>query len=171
MEDEKKTGPEGSEIFRMQGFFGVSHHNMDAKGRLLIPVLYREQLGNSFAMTLDPEDNAINIYPDRAFYAMIQKLFAMNQQKPAVQKFLEHLAKYSFPGSQLDPQGRVLIPPILRDYVMVEAQEVAIIGAFDHLRVTSMAVSEDEDRYYHEHKDEIREIVADLNSGRFAPEE
>lgn len=153
---------------KIQGFFGYSTHGIDAKGRLLIPALYRDQLQPSFTVTLDPEDNAIDIYPDLTFYTIMQKLHSMNRKNVAAERHMFHLAKFSFPGCQFDSQGRVILPQALREYASIGMQEVAIIGAIDHLRIASIEVSKAEDEYYHRNKDEIREIVAELSMAQFA---
>lgn len=103
------------------------------------------------------------IYPDEAFETMIDELYALNRRKPAVQKQLDHVAKFSYPGMQADNQGRVLLPVKLRQYVLGDARDVA-----DQRRagttscIVESAVAQEEDTYYKDHRDEILDEIGNL---------
>ena len=147
---------------RKPRFFGSYDHSIDAKGRIIIPTVYRKDLGESFTITVGLDDNSIALYPDDAFNEMIEALYSMNRRKPAVQRHQDHIAKFSYPGMQADNQGRVLLPVKLRQYILGEAKDVEISGALDHIRIVNNTVGLDEDIYYKEHHEEIRNEVADM---------
>ena len=144
-------------------FFGSYDHTIDAKGRIIIPNAYRKALGETFTITISLTDRAIAIYPEEAFDEMIAELYSLNRRKPAVQKQQDHVAKFSYPGMQMDNQGRVLLPAKLRQYVLGEAKDVEISGSLDHIRVIDSAAALAEDEYYKEHRDEIQEEIAELD--------
>ncbi len=144
-------------------FFGSYDHSIDAKGRIIVPNAYRKDLGESFTLTVSLDDRAIAIYPDEAFEQMVDEQYALNRRKPAVQKQLAHIAKYSFPGMQADNQGRVVLPIKLRQYVLGDARDVEISGALDHIRIVDSAVGLEEDAYYKTHHEEILSEIADLD--------
>ncbi len=147
---------------RKPRFFGSYDHSIDAKGRIIIPTVYRKDLGESFTITIGLDDASIAIYPDAAFDEMVEELYRMNRRKPAVQRQQDHVAKFSYPGMQADSQGRVLLPVKLRQYVLDEAKDVEISGALDHIRIVDSAIGLAEDTYYKEHNEEIRNEIAEL---------
>lgn len=143
-------------------FFGSYDHSIDGKGRIIIPNAYRKALGDSFTLTIGLDDRAIAIYPDDAFEEMITELYRLNRRKPSVQRLQDHVAKFSYPGLQADNQGRVLLPVKLRQYVLGDAKDVEISGALDHVRIVESTAGLAENDYYKEHRDEIREDIANL---------
>ena len=154
--------PQTAAMARKPRFFGSYDHSIDAKGRIIIPTIYRKDLGESFTITIGLDDRSIAIYPDPAFDEMVDALYRLNRRKPAVQRQQDHVAKYSYPGVQADGQGRVLLPVKLRQYVLGEAKDVEISGALDHIRIVDSGVAQGEDAYYKEHHEEICDEIADL---------
>ena len=99
-EERRMNAPEAQErsSFRKFKFFGsYDDHSIDAKGRIIVPNAYRKALGESFTITVSLDDRAVAIYPDEAFETMVDELYALNRRKPAVQKQLDHVAKFSYP--------------------------------------------------------------------------
>ncbi len=166
MEDERRmesVAPETSVKTRKPRFFGSYDHSIDAKGRIIIPTVYRKDLGESFTITVGLDDASIAIYPDAAFDEMVEALYRMNRRKPSVQRQQDHIAKFSYPGMQADNQGRVLLPVKLRQYILGDVKDVEISGALDHIRIVESAIGLEEDIYYKEHNKEIREENADYD--------
>lgn len=166
MDDEKRMNSVAAEMprpARKPRFFGSYDHSIDAKGRIIIPTVYRKELGESFTITVGLDDQSIAIYPDAAFDEMVEALYSMNRRKPSVQRQQDHIAKFSYPGMQADNQGRVLLPVKLRQYVLGEAKDVEISGALDHIRIVDSAIALAEDTYYKEHNEEIRNEIADMD--------
>lgn len=165
-EEKRMDSHTSAEPFRQKKFmfFGSYDHSIDAKGRIIVPNAYRKALGESFTITIGLDDRAIALYPDEAFEKMVEELYALNRRKPAVQKQLDHVAKFSYPGMQADNQGRVLLPVKLRQYVLGDARDVEISGALDHIRIVENAVATEEDTYYKENREEILNEIAGLES-------
>ncbi len=165
MNDEKRMEGVAAEMprpVRKPRFFGSYDHSIDAKGRIIIPTVYRKDLGESFTITVGLDDNSIALYPDAAFDEMVEELYRLNRRKPAVQRQQDHVAKFSYPGMQADNQGRVLLPVKLRQYILGEAKDVEISGALDHIRIVDSAIGLAEDTYYKEHNEEIRNEIAEM---------
>ena len=138
MEDETRiesAAPQMPARNRKPRFFGSFDHSIDAKGRIIIPTVYRKDLGETFTITIGLDDASIAIYPDASFDEMVEELYRMNRRKPAVQRYQDHIAKYSYPGMQADSQGRVLLPAKLRQYVLGDVKDVEISGALDHIQI------------------------------------
>ena len=167
MDDEKRMQSVQAEMprpSRKPRFFGSYDHSIDAKGRIIIPTVYRKDLGESFTITVGLDDQSIALYPDAAFDEMVEALYQMNRRKPSVQRQQDHIAKYSYPGMQADNQGRVLLPVKLRQYMLGDAKDVEISGALDHIRIVDSAAAMAEDEYYRDHRDEILDEIGNMDS-------
>lgn len=162
-DNQSLTNTAGAQSKKKFTFFGSYDHSIDAKGRIIVPTAYRKALGDSFTITIALDDKAIALYPDDGFDTMVSELYAMNRRKPSVQKQLDHVAKYSYPGVQADNQGRILLPVKLRQYVLGDARDVEISGALDHVRIVDSAAAQREDEYYREHRDEILDEIGNLD--------
>lgn len=107
----------------MKGEYG---HNIDAKGRLIIPAKFRDELGERFVVTKGME-HCLYVHPEEQWKAFEEKL---NELPTTTDKNARQFA-YFFQGSavdaDLDKQGRILIPQTLRSYAGIE-KEVIFIG-------------------------------------------
>jgi len=115
-------------------FAGSNRLTIDEKGRLAVPARVRAQLaedyGKQVAITLGPE--CIEIYPSPVFRRMaesIQKIPDRNKRLVMQRLFIGHAVE-----SELDGQGRVLIPPMLRERLKL-GSEVVLAGLNDHLEL------------------------------------
>jgi MraZ protein len=113
------------------------HHpaRIDDKGRLKIPAAFLGELAESsrdFFVTSIKGD-FVRIYPMPAWLEIEKRLAAMPQAHPARQRFLERV---NFFGqvAQVDSQGRILIPQILRKMASMEG-DVAVLGQQNHVAV------------------------------------
>lgn len=107
------------------GFIGEYYHSVDVKGRMNIPVKFRELLGDSFVVTRGL-DKCLSIYPTEAFQAFAQKL----QSLPISDKNARQFVRFFLSGAiecELDKQGRILIPQSLRMYADI-SKDVVVTG-------------------------------------------
>ena len=102
---------------------GQYQHNIDAKGRLFIPAKYREELGETFYVTLGL-DGCLSVYSDAKWAELTAKFDALPLSKARSMRTLFANAAKCEP----DSQGRILIPAKLRQYAALE-REVVINGA------------------------------------------
>jgi len=117
---------------------------VDEKGRLKIPAVYLEQLkqfGNQFYIT-SPTGDSARIYPISVWQAIEEKLAKVSSQNQAKRKFLMHTSYYG-QMAEMDGQGRVLLPAILRERAQTKG-EVDVFGALDYLEVMNHAKVMDE---------------------------
>jgi MraZ protein len=103
---------------------------MDAKGRLAMPARHREHLasvcGGSLVATIDTQSRCLLVYPLPVWEEIqeeIQELPAMN---PVVRRFQRLLIGYAS-DLECDANGRVLLPPSLREYANLE-KKVVLVG-------------------------------------------
>jgi MraZ protein len=109
---------------------------IDDKGRLKIPNAFRaavqEQHGNElFVTSLSGE--YVRIYPMPVWIALEEKLARVPSTHPARLKFFDRVNYYGQPA-EIDSQGRVLIPPRLRESAGMVG-EVDVLGQYDLLDV------------------------------------
>ena len=144
-------------------FFGSYSHTMDSKGRLTLPSAYRGALGDSFTVGPTRDFQGVALYPNSVFAQLLMEIRAMNPRKPVVQRYAEQVAKLSFPGSQCDGQGRLMIAQALRLRMLGDAKELEISGAFDYVRIMDNAKAIQADTYFTDNLEDILDRLGDLD--------
>ena len=119
-----------------KGLRGSAPARIDDKGRLKVPTLFRgvihDQAGpDVFVTSLTGE--CVRIYPLQVWIEIEQKLKGMAGNHPARLKFLDRVNYYG-QESELDAQGRVVIPAHLRDSATIVG-DVRVFGRIDYLEV------------------------------------
>lgn len=115
-------------------FIGQFQHSLDQKGRLIIPSKFRETLGQSFVLTKGL-DGCLFVYPRDEWAVLEQKLKTL----PFTQKDARAFIRFFFAGAteaEMDKQGRILIPPQLREHAHIE-KDVVIIGVSNRVEIWS----------------------------------
>jgi MraZ protein len=114
-------------------FLGEYNHSIDEKGRLALPAKFREQLAPGIVITRGL-DGCLFVLT----YEDWNKFTAQLSEKlPFTQKSGRDLTRFFFAGASHlipDRQGRILIPPFLREYAHLESAAV-ITGANTRLEV------------------------------------
>lgn len=109
-------------------------HSIDGKGRLIFPAKFREALGESFIITKGL-DNCLFVYTEAEWSILEEKLKKLPMAKPEARAFV----RFFFAGaaeSSCDKQGRVLVPPNLREHAQLE-KDVVIIGVSNRIELWS----------------------------------
>ena len=118
-------------------FRGVQHINMDAKGRLAIPARQREPLlelcDGEIVVTIDTKSPCLNIYPMPLWTRIEQDLQNLPSLNPRVKRFQRLILGYAM-DIQLDGNGRMLLPPSLRDYAKL-AKKLVLVGLVNKLEI------------------------------------
>lgn len=105
-------------------------HTLDSKNRLTLPARLREQLGEQVVITKSV-DKCLSLYSSEAWQTFTDKLNALpNMQTRNVRRFLFASAF----ETQVDSQGRILIPPQLCQYAEI-GKNVRIAGVGDHAEI------------------------------------
>jgi MraZ protein len=116
-------------------FIGEFPHSVDPKGRVIMPVKFREELGLRFVLTKGL-DHCLFGFTIAEWARLSQKL----QELPLASKDARAFTRFFFAGAtecELDGQGRTLIPAHLREYAKLE-KDIAIIGVSGHIEIWSM---------------------------------
>jgi len=109
-------------------FRGINNLALDAKGRMAMPARYRERLmetcGGRLVVTVD-KDRCLLVYPLPEWEIIEAQLIALpslNKQARLLQRLLiGHATEV-----ELDSQGRILLPTMLREYADMEKKLVLI---------------------------------------------
>ncbi len=107
--------------------FGEYRHNVDAKGRLSIPFKFRDVLGSTIVIGADP-DGCLRVYSAEKWDEFIANITEqIDTSSPKGRKILRYFtAKAS--TCDFDSQGRIIIPPALREHAHI-TKEVVVIGS------------------------------------------
>lgn len=112
--------------------FGEYQHNIDKKGRVIIPSRLRDGLGEQFMICKGLEENrCLYIYSLDQWEDLTERI----QQMPTAKS--RTLKRFLYAGAaelECDSQGRVLIPANLREYASLEGAAY-IVGASDHAEI------------------------------------
>ena len=114
-------------------FMGEFDHTIDAKGRIIIPAKFREDLGEKFVLTLGL-DGCLFAYPNDEWQVFIEKLKTLPGTKEA-----RKLQRYFMAGAaacEIDKQGRILIPAKLRTAAALE-KDIVFVGVLNKIEIWS----------------------------------
>lgn len=103
---------------------GSFRHTIDLKGRLFVPVKLRGELGERFYVTKGL-DGCLSLYPENVWDGIREKLSLLPLSKS---RNLQRMLFANAALCELDAQGRIVVPQILREYASLE-KDVTIIGA------------------------------------------
>ena len=113
-------------------FIGEYSHTIDAKGRLIVPSKFREQLGEEFVVTKGL-DGCLFVYENSEWKSFEEKLHALPLTNANARKFTRFfLAGAS--ACELDRQGRILIPAVLREFAKLE-KDVVLVGVGSRIEI------------------------------------
>jgi len=110
-------------------FRGANKLTLDVKGRLAMPTRYRERLqercGGKLVVTVD-KDQCLLIYPFPDWEDIERKLMKLPSLNPQARR-LQRLMVGHATELDLDGNGRILLPPSLREYGLL-TRDVMLIG-------------------------------------------
>ena len=141
-------------------FMGEYNHTIDTKGRLIIPSKFREDLGEEFVITKGL-DGCLFVYDNSEWELFEQKLKSL----PITNKDARQFVRFFLAGAamaEVDKQGRILVPSVLREFAALE-KEVVLIGVASRVEIWSKERWESSASY--EDMEEIAEHMAELGLG------
>lgn len=111
---------------------GEYQHNIDAKGRVIVPAKFREEIGQTFIITKGL-DNCLVIYTLEEWKSLEEKMKKFPTTDQGVRRFFRFL----FSGAcecEPDSQGRIMIPQNLRKHANI-SKEIVFIGIVNRIEV------------------------------------
>ncbi len=112
-------------------FMGEYNHTIDAKGRLIVPTKFREQLGEEFVLAKG-NDDCLAIYTKEAWETFLTKIQALPATKD-IRKYVRNIVGSSV-DVVTDKQGRILVPGNLREHAGLD-KDVVFAGVIDKIEV------------------------------------
>lgn len=137
-------------------FMGEYQHNIDAKGRIIVPSKFREELGESFVVTRGL-DKCLFAYPMDEWEILEEKL----KKLPLTKKDARAFTRFFFSGAvecEVDKQGRINLPQPLRKYAALE-KECVVIGVSNRIEIWANDNWED---YFDDSEESFAEIAENL---------
>lgn len=115
-------------------FMGEFKHNIDVKGRLIMPVKFRDEMGDRFIVTRGL-DGCLFGYSLERWASLHTKAQDITMMKKQAREFLRFL----YTGAtevELDKQGRINLPQSLVEYAGL-SKECRVVGVSDRLEIWS----------------------------------
>ena len=140
-------------------FMGEYNHSVDAKGRLIVPSKFREQLGNEFVVTKGL-DGCLFVYSQEEWKRIEESL----REKPLTSKDARKFMRFFFAGAancEVDKQGRILIPSVLREFASLQ-KDVVFVGVGSRIEIWSKESWNDSISNYDDNMDEVAENMDSL---------
>jgi MraZ protein len=110
-------------------FRGVATFNLDAKGRMAVPAKFRKHLDvccdGRLVITIDHSDHCLQLYPLPEWELVEQKLAQLPSLNAQVRRLKRMLLGYAT-ECEMDSNGRVLLPPKLREFAGLTKSTVMI---------------------------------------------
>jgi len=146
-------------------FLGTYTPRLDDKGRLILPARFREEAaridGTERLVITKGQERCLSVWPAAAFAQAAERIRRAPTAGPlASPRALRDYMRVLYAGANeqaFDKQGRVTLPPALREYAGLTSQ-VAVVGADTHFELWDAAVW---DRYVAEKEPAFADLDQD----------
>ena len=133
-------------------FFGTHTPRLDDKGRIVLPAKFRDALLEGLVVTRG-QDRCLFVWPRADFEQMTARL-SQTTGRGRNDRGYVRLLYSGASDEQPDKQGRVTIPPALREYARLE-RDCVVIGAMDKIEIWDAAGWE---QYMADHEDAFSDL-------------
>lgn len=119
---------------------GEYYHTLDKKGRVIVPSRLREELGEVFVITRGL-DGCLFLYPMQEWKNLEERFKSLSFTKSETRAFMRLL----FSGAsevEIDKQGRILLPQLLREHARFQ-KDVVFIGVSNRAEIWSKEIWEE----------------------------
>ena len=139
-----------------QMFIGNYQHSLDDKGRLTIPVRFRELLEGGAFVTRG-FDNCLMVLTPSYFEEVYERINAMNLADPSARMLRRMILSNAFEVSA-DKVGRILVPQNLRELISLDGEAV-VAGQGEYFEIWTPAAWNEQMNQFND---------ADANNQRFS---
>ena len=145
-------------------YLGSNAISMDAKGRLAIPAKVRDALmadcGGRIVVTAHTEERCLLVYPEQQWQQLLPKIESLPNINRKAAKMQRMLLGYASALEIDESNGRILLPPTLRDYAGLD-KKLMLVGQGNKLELWSEQEWFD---YLQTGEDENEEVPAEILS-------
>jgi len=145
-------------------FRGSSFHTIDAKGRIIVPARFREiiKADDNNGVMISRMDSGLVAYTHTQWRKIETRILSLAEKSDNMRRFRRVFIGGAF-ECPCDKQGRILIPPMLRQYAEV-SREIVLVGVLDHFEIWSREKWEKENLHMEKdmEKEEVRNEIAKL---------
>ena len=106
-------------------FLGQFYHNLDDKGRLIIPARFRDLLSVEDAYIMQGFEKNLLVLPNSTFLTISRRVNQMSMTEPTT-RLLRRLFYSTAHHVEIDKTGRILIPQFLRKAAKLESEAVVV---------------------------------------------
>jgi MraZ protein len=138
-------------------FFGTYTPRLDDKGRLFLPAKFRDELSEGLVVTRGQE-RCLSVWSMEEFGKLTDRL----NEKPVTNKAARDYVRMFFAAAsdeKPDKQGRITIPPMLREYASL-SKDCTVIGAMNRIEIWDAAS-------WQTYSDQQEQAFADLSEEVF----
>jgi MraZ protein len=141
-------------------FYGEYEHSIDRKGRLIIPSRFREVMKEHYVerfVVTRGLDRCLFLFPEDEWRAQESRFRQLSFTKGEARQF----NRFYFSGASeltCDKQGRVLIPPYLKDFAGIK-RDVMLVGVSNRVEIWNR---EEWRKFYDQFKESYEEIAERL---------
>ena len=121
-------------------FLGEHQHTLDAKGRVVLPARFRERLAGGLVFA-PGQDRCVEVYPAAVFDRRVEELRTLPREDQLARQFV----RVFFAGAHqdaADSQGRVTVPPRLREYAQLD-RDIVVVGNDEKVELWSREAWDD----------------------------
>jgi MraZ protein len=114
-------------------FLGQFDHALDAKGRIIIPSKYRDEIGEQKLVVTPGLDGNLVVYTEDGFREYAQHWLELTTGKADYRKLRRYVAANA-ENCELDKQGRILLSAKLRNHANL-VKDVVISGNLSNFEI------------------------------------
>lgn len=122
-------------------FFGTFYHNLDNKGRMVIPSKFRKTIGeNAKVYIIEGFEGCLSIYPELHFQTLVPELQKLQYTNKNDRSYIRTIFS-SMVELEVDSHNRLSIPKSVLDQYQIGA-DVSVVGVGDHFEIWNKDIFE-----------------------------
>ena len=143
-------------VIVVANFYGEYPYSIDLKGRVPLPPRFRADLQDGVVLS-QGIDRCVTVYPVAEWEKIAAKLAALPITQLSSRRLKRRTSSRTY-SLTLDGQGRVMVPPMLREYIGIKG-EVTIVGNINCLEIWPRDAWEAENSMTDEQFQQLAETV------------